>query len=717
MKNDKAIHAKRLLALIQLVLASACAVQFAQAAAPADEEGATLQEVIVTARQRAESLEDVPDSITAFTAVDIEKAGINDLRGFMNLTPNLFLKQGFRAGSLGLTMRGITSGQNGWAPVTLVVDGVPTATLEGFNQGTLFDLERIEVLRGPQSAVYGAGAIAGAINIITREPADHFDADAQFIAAQGNDYRANASVSGPLGANLKFRVAGSFRDSDGVFDTTDGKPVDSEDQKAVRARLLGEFGNFKADLRGFWMDSKPGAYTAQTAIFVTTPAEVQEELDNFHLHPARGLMGRENRDIREASLKLAWKLPIAELSLLGGYSDIDQHGRGSASFLKPPFPFTFCGPVGGVGEPIDCLQDNVDNVKTKTADARLTSPSEQRVRWLVGTAWTDRETLNSFYLDDVFAGPDGLIENPPPVLDSSHFRTDELFGVYGQINIDLNPRTELTLAGRWDRNRYDSTQYVDRTLTVPVPQADGTIKQKAKDSKFQPKAQISYDWTDDVMTYVSVARGFRTGYFNSGVQTQAETTKNYEIGIKATALEGQLQFNTSVYHIDYSEQQFSFITPTPPFRGSTNIPKTSIDGGELEVAAITAFGLGFNLGLGVTDARVQNGSESPSTPKFTLNLGTEYERSLGGTMRWSARVDFRRQGSYYLLQNNVFNVEPKNFLNLRTTLTINEHWSASLFGENVLDDQQAIMASIFPWYTVRQDTYPGTYGLEVRFRL
>ena len=698
---------------------AACAFSGARAVAQDERAlGPVLEEVVVTARQREESLQDVPDSITAFTADMIASAGIDDLNDFMNMTPNLFFKQGFRAGSLGITMRGISTGQNGWAPVTLVVDGVPTATVEGFNQGTLFDVERIEVLKGPQSAVYGAGAIAGAINIITKEPTSTFDTNAQLVAAEGSDYRANAAVSGPLGGALRYRLAGSFRDSDGVMEDSDGDTLNGERHRAVRGRILGEFGNFTIDAQGFWADSDPQAYNAQTALFTTDPVEVQRLLDDFDILPGRGLIGREQRDIREASLKLSWQLPVGELALLGGYSDIDQHGRASASFLKPPAPFTFCGPVGGVGEPIDCLQDNVDNVQSKSADLRLTSPSDQRVRWLIGAAWTDRETLNSFYLDDVIPGADGgLVENPPIVFGSTHFRTDEFIGTYGQMNIDITSEMELTLAGRWDRNRYDSTQYADRTLTTPVAQPDGTITQEAEDEKFQPKAQLSYDWTDDVMTYISIARGFRTGYFNSGVKTEAETTTNYEIGLKTMVLDGQLQINTSLYHIDYSEQQFSFITPNPPFRGSTNIPSTSIDGAEVEIAGATPVGLFFNLGLGFTDARVADGTESPSTPKFTLNIGAEYERYISDSMTWSVRLDYRRQGSYYLLTGNTFNVEPKDYLNLRTTLQIGRHWSATLWGENILDEQQAIQASIFPWYTVRQDTYPGSYGLEVRYQL
>ncbi len=680
-------------------------------------DSATLEEVIVTARQRAESLQRVPDSVTAFTADVIEQAGITDIAGFMDKTPNLFLQQASRAGEVFITMRGVSNGQNGWAPVTLVVDGIPTATIEGFNQGTLFDLERIEVLRGPQSALYGAGAIAGAINIVTRQPTDRFTADAQGIAALGSDYRVNAAVAGPLAAGFKFRLAGSFRHKEGVYDDTDGSPLDREDHKALRANLLGEFSSVTLDLRANLVDSHPGAFM-QTVIPTTDPAELEKIISAGSVpdHPARGIHGYEDRRIREFSGKVSWRLPFGELTVLGGHSTIDQHEVGSASWLKPPAPATFCGPVGGIGEPADCFQDNTDNVTTTTADVRLTSSSEQRLRWLFGVAYIKREALNSFFLDDATLSSGGqLIETGPPyVFGSTHLRHDRFNGVYGQANFDITPRTELTLAGRWDRNRYDDTQYSDLTFTQIIPQADGTLTQRATDSKFQPKAQLSYRWTDDVMSYISVARGFRSGYFNSGSKTAPETTTNYELGLKTVTLDGRLSMNSAIFHINYSNQQISTIIPTPPFRSSTNIPSTSIDGVELEIAARPLQRLTLSAGVGVTDARVADGTTPPITPPYTLDLAASYAQPVAPTLTWLSRMDYRRQGSYYLVIGNHYNVGPKDYLNLRSSFEFGS-WSAGLWVENLLNQRQIGELAVFPFYTEVLLSLPRTYGAEFRY--
>ena len=147
-----------------------------------------IEEIVVTARHRQESLQDVPIAVTAFDAAKIEAAGITDINGFVNLTPNFIAREAFRSGVTFLTIRGITTGQQGFAPITYVVDGVKASSLDAVNQGVLFDLERIEVLKGPQSALYGAGAIAGAVNVITKGPTDEFEGKVKLGYAEGERF-------------------------------------------------------------------------------------------------------------------------------------------------------------------------------------------------------------------------------------------------------------------------------------------------------------------------------------------------------------------------------------------------------------------------------------------------------------------------------------------------------------------------------------------------
>jgi len=136
------------------------------------QSGLVIEEITVTSRKRAENLQDVPDSITAFSAATIERSGIEDIRDFFDRVPNLTFqdRSTYRKGDFKLSLRGISNGQHGWASVSYLVDGIRALSADDIFSGMLYDLERIEVLRGPQSALYGPGAIGGAINIITKAP-------------------------------------------------------------------------------------------------------------------------------------------------------------------------------------------------------------------------------------------------------------------------------------------------------------------------------------------------------------------------------------------------------------------------------------------------------------------------------------------------------------------------------------------------------------------
>ncbi len=225
--------------------------RIAAATAPRQD---VIEEVVVTARQRQEVLQNVPDAVTAFTASTIESAGIRQLNDFMKLVPNLTYREGgvFVAGNVAISMRGIGNGQNGWPSVTYVVDGVPAGSTDEINAGSLTDIERIEVLRGPQSALYGAGAIAGAINVITKRPTNEFEARVRAVYGSGEDKEIEAIASGPVVADkLLFRVSGSYQNARGqVQSASNGLPLDFKNIATAKARTLFTPGDmFDADIR------------------------------------------------------------------------------------------------------------------------------------------------------------------------------------------------------------------------------------------------------------------------------------------------------------------------------------------------------------------------------------------------------------------------------------------------------------------------------------
>ena len=178
-----------------------------------------LEEIIVTARLRAEAFEETPAAITAFTAADIDSAGIQKPHDFIALTPNMTVVQTQNPGNSFITIRGVSQARNSDMPVAVVVDGVLMTNPAQFNQ-ELFDIEQIEVLKGPQGALYGRNAIGGAVSIVTKAPTDDFEARVRAGADSGPGYLAQGTISGPLGDSdaWKYRASLSLADTDGFRD-------------------------------------------------------------------------------------------------------------------------------------------------------------------------------------------------------------------------------------------------------------------------------------------------------------------------------------------------------------------------------------------------------------------------------------------------------------------------------------------------------------------
>ena len=256
-------------ALTALSLSAAAAHAQTAAAGPATtapspdaSASVIVDDVVVTARRRVERLQDVPDSVTAFTASKIQKTGIQTFADFAALTPNLTFidNSSYTIGDSKISMRGIGNGQDGWPSVSYMIDGVPIDSLDALGDGTLNDIERIEVLRGPQSALYGFNAIAGAINVITARPTNDYTAKLQAIYASGNDASVLGVVSGPIVADkLLFRIQGYDRSMQGLIQSpTNGRYLDPDHEQHAKLELLFmPIPALEFDLRGEYGDVTP----------------------------------------------------------------------------------------------------------------------------------------------------------------------------------------------------------------------------------------------------------------------------------------------------------------------------------------------------------------------------------------------------------------------------------------------------------------------------
>ncbi|MEP7247322.1 MAG: TonB-dependent receptor plug domain-containing protein, partial [Gammaproteobacteria bacterium] len=372
----------------------------AHGALPTVEPAAT-EEVVVTARKREERLQDVPNVVTTFDAAMIESAGIAKTSDYMALTPNLTYRDGsdFQSGFYFISMRGVGNGQDGWPSVTILVDGVRQTSLAAIDSGQLVDIKRIEVVHGPQGALYGAGAIAGAVNIITKAPTNDFEGRLKAGYARGDDRSVATMLSGPIIADkLLYRVNGTYRESDGLIKSaSNGIDLDFQRLGQFDGRLIyNATDTLNFDLRAQLIDEKNGAvYQPKYA--------VGADLDPAAAAASRAFPGTDDRDLYNASLKAEWDLGPATLISVSGWGRVRNQNLSSACWDDPNDPGVvvsnvpgfavgclfnpFLGAFGDAappGAPIDQYFAGKGDYKSLTSDLRLVSNTKGRLQWMLG---------------------------------------------------------------------------------------------------------------------------------------------------------------------------------------------------------------------------------------------------------------------------------------------------------------------------------------------
>ncbi|MEM9533080.1 MAG: TonB-dependent receptor [Pseudomonadota bacterium] len=718
--------------LTAVAAAVACGLIVAPAPASAQSGDVMLEEIVVKARKRDESLQDIPDAVTVFTADTIAAAGINTVNDFANLTPNLMIREGFRDGVSFITMRGISTAQQGLPPVTVVVDGVQVAALDFINQG-LVDIESIEVLRGPQGALYGAGAMAGAINITTAAPTDTQTGRVRITGASGNDLRLQGVLSGPVGesGDWSYRVRGSYRDFDGVVDNVRGEEVDFDEALQLGGRLLYEGERLTADFRASIGNYEAGAIE-QPRIPVRPLADTDSEFVRRHaladftgaqFVPVTGIdtavndfdgagfridsdfLGSEERDFVNLSMKLDYEFEGFTLTSITSYDDADQELAGDSDWAFADI-LGIAGAAGsglfpdlaGLTNVTGRAQALNDDFEAFTQEFRITSSGDSPLRWLAGAWYQDREATTVLSLPVALntnqLGPDffGAVGAPFPRTD---VKNDELWALFGQVNYDITEDLELTVGLRYDDATYDDTGYLcfaceDASALIPTNDEFGNVVNtlEQSDDDLQLKVSLSYDWSEQLMTYLTYAEGYRPGFFSTGNPTEAESTENVEVGFKYTAPSNRFSVYGALFRIDYSEQQFGTIIGGPPFRLTTNIPAVDIDGLELELLSRPTDNWTLSAGYGYVDAEESsNGFAAPNVPEYTLNISSDYAFPVGQNLDGSFRIDWRRQGSWYLARQELYEVSERDYLNVRVSVA-GEAWTVTAFGTNVLDEFQ-----------------------------
>lgn len=683
------------------------------AAQNAGGEVGGLEEIIVTATKRSENLKDVPITISVLTAKDIEAAGVVRTRDFLGSIPNVTLQED-DTGENFINIRGQTSSRNSDPNVAIVMDGAVLTSMRDFNQD-LFDVEQIEVLKGPQSALYGRNAAAGAIVVTTKAPTDTWTGSLSIERGDYNTSRMTGSISGPITPTVKFRASTALRDTDGTFtDVTSGEEVARRTSAQGRFRLLiTPSDKLSVDLKLALESTKGGSLSAAQAQFVGLPIggwpALKLDANDTTMQFVTNVNGLFEDKYYDATAKVDYAFDFGTLTSVTSGMFLNTFWGGDT----PPY-------IPDTGSPgaVTSAYSYIDTAFSQ--EFRLTSRNDLRVRWQAGAYYLHyiRDQYNKFSEDTLGVVPPDHISidgptAPEPTMSygHQHYLTDS-WAPFASIRYDIVPTLHLTLAGRYDHERRTVAEQVTDAINPMTGasynlcvQLTGRTADQCHDgqtfTQFEPKVSLAWDATDRINVFANYGKGFKAGGFNPIGGREAiiaaavangqspdsvyvkdgydkEVCESYEIGTKMRLLNNHVAFNAAVFETDIKgAQQYQFV-PTVGLQTTISIDKVKSQGFDLDFNALLPGGVTVFGGYGSTLAKVKSflanpgfvGNVAPGSFRYTVDLGLSGTFAVGSDLKLTPRIEWNRAGPIWWDVANTAGTErdPVNLVKARLSL-------------------------------------------------
>ncbi|MBW8858548.1 MAG: TonB-dependent receptor, partial [Caulobacter sp.] len=610
-------------------------VAHAQAAGP-DPSG-QLEEIIVTSTKRAERLQDVPVSVTALTQDVIERNNVRELGDVVKLSPAISIDYGSQPGNFSIKMRGIGTFSNGIAvesDVAVVIDDVPI----GFQAAAfkdLIDVERVEVLRGPQSTLFGKSAIAGVLNIVTAAPASTFGGKAMALTTDDGEKRAGFTVTGPISDTVRMRLTVARSDYDGnLKNLTTGKNVNGSSGLTATAKIeWTPTANLKLSLAPRFnhnvssccasanTELTPGLFYQGEPAFPASLTLRGITIDkNNHFIRADDRIGGGNSEVFGGTARLDYD--FGEGSILKGhtFSSITSRDSWKMTDFKDidgtDVPFLLGFPVASPsGINSGAVINGYFHAKSTTQEFRLTSPGQARLRYVAGL-WYAKNDLDRFL-------------DRGPVLQLARYlaqSTNENYSAFANATFDVTDKLSLTGGARVNRQKI--SYKFDKTIFASTTPGAATTHQyfgrSDQDDAVTGKVGVQYKWTPDIMTFATYSTGYKgqaydlVSTFDARVAAQmpvpAETAKNYELGFKSSLLDRRVYFNATLFRADYKGFQTSVTSFLPDGTFLTflnSVGQLRTQGLELDGVARITSNFRLNGAFAYTDATVVDFPNGP----------------------------------------------------------------------------------------------------------
>lgn len=670
-------------ALARAPAASARTDEAAERAAP------RIEVIEVIADRRARSVQDVPIAVTALSREAIENEGLADLEDLGYATPALSVSK-FYKGAPQIYLRGIGSNQRGAGgdpSVGLFIDDVYV----GRAAAAEFDyvnIERIEVLRGPQGALYGKNVVGGAINVITAEPEPEPHADIELSAGNYRALHLRGQVNAPLSRRVYANLAFGARNRDGYIDNAfTGADLNNENSQTLRGQVLLDGASASLRLTADYSRDRALGLGRESRDFLFAAASpdryrVEQDLDGF-----------EHRDVWGLSARARTQTPFGELLSIAAYRAAQYDGLFDLDGLNPG------------ATRLSLAQRIAEDAEQFSWELRLNSAISAALNGVFGL-YAFREEVERL----TGAIVSGVSEA------NEQFNITTSYAAFGHAAWAFAPRWSLNLGGRltYEEKDHRNTLLALGDAYLPSGNPEEIVFAGHIDaswSNFSPQATLEFSASEDVFLYGVLSRGFKSGGFSeqpasqlaAETPTDQEIATNYEIGAKTEWFDGRLRVNGAGFYIDYEDLQVSQFIPDPDNPDSVglvvlrNAATASSRGVELEWSVLPSSHLALSGHYAYVDAsydefidgagRDNSGKQLTRHPKHQFFIAADTWRDLAGGATISARLSVSAQSEVFIDPENnpVARIHPYELVNARIAYQWPNGFEAALWARNLLD--------------------------------
>lgn len=700
-----------------------------------DSADNTLDEIVVTAQRREQSLQDVSIAVTVVTGDQLRVQGITNINQLRNAAPNLEIEPAFGGGAAQFRLRGVgfQDYATNNAPTVGVYVNEVAFPVPVMTQGLIFDVERVEVLRGPQGTLYGRNTTGGAINFITKKPTE--ESSAGFFTEYGrfNEFKAEGYVSGSLSDNVRGRLAVSTQQGGAWQHNRDtGEDIGDADRGGVRALLEFEPSdttNLLFDTHFSWDNSENQALylfndlTTGGGAGPTIPADTDRRATGWGISPlfasdiGVGVNAKPGRDNKGwgTSLIATFEFASTVLSSISSYEELDRAEYGDWDSSASVEADTFFG----------------SDVTVFSQEIRLSSSGDDAFRWMAGLYYSQQDLTEQYYSDfiDIF-GTYGRVDFDQEV---------ESIAAFGQIEYAFSDRINVIAGLRFeseDRHLNGFGTAFGGAQALPPTDVSTSM------DPVTGKLALEFTPNEDLLLYGSISLGAKSGGFttyNTGQESSIqpfdpEELWAYEVGFKSSAAEN-FSINGAIFYYDYTDQQVltAVYGPNGPVGRFANAPKSTIYGAELELnwqpisdmSVIQTLGYKkgeydefFDLDVPASRAAdmaiyVDRAGESLPFPEFSYSGSVSYVWQVGsyGVL---AETNYSYHDFYSSWLGPVYDVDDYWLVNASINLSPSDRpWSVGLWVRNLFDEEYDLTRNFFTSADIAQPGREQTYGVRL----